>query len=150
MVKKFNYLTISSISRAKGVYDFVKLAEEIKKKYPDDKFFWIGTGEIPNNLINNKNIIFLGFVSEKVKNKFLMGKNTIFILCSRFEGFSVPISEACLSEIPVLSYMLPEIVSIYGKNINYVSCFNINEFITKLTMIRNEYPKFKNNAFLFI
>jgi glycosyltransferase involved in cell wall biosynthesis len=146
MEKKFNYLTISSISKAKGIEDFVKIAELVKTKYPDDNFLWVGTGNISKNLKSNPNISFLNFPSDREKYRLLNKENTIFILCSHFEGFSMPIAEACLSETPVLTYKIPEIFHTYENYINYVHPFDIKEFVSKLLFIRKNYDKFKKKA----
>ncbi len=147
MENQFNYITISSISKPKGIYDFAKIAKNMKKTHSKDRFIWIGTGEIPNDIECNNDIQFLRFLSDKQKYNFLYGNtNTIFILCSHHEGFSLPISEACLFEIPVLAYKIPELFSVYKDNINYVQCFNINEFTSKLIEMRENYSTFKKKS----
>ena len=44
----------------------------------------------------------------------------VFLSCSYFEGFCMPIAEAMLQEKPVIAYKLPELYSVYKKNIMYV------------------------------
>jgi len=147
MAKSFNYISLSSVSIPKGVFDYVELANKIVYKYPSDKFYWIGTGDIPKGL-DGRNVCFTGFLNEKEKKRMLTKSNTIFLNCSHFEGFSVPIAEACLLKVPVLCYKLPELYATYGPHINYVNCYNSNEFFKCLELLRKNFVIYKEKAVL--
>lgn len=143
---KFSFITISNISWEKGLTDFLQIAKEIRKSFPTDKFVWIGTGQVPEKYQSQTIVQFTGFLSENDKNIFLCKERNIFILCSYFEGFSVPIAEACLFKIPVVCYRIPEITSVYEDHIEYVKCFDTKRFVKKLTKIRKNYYLFKEKA----
>jgi len=146
MASEFNFITLSSVSREKGLQDFASIAHEIRKSYPEDKCIWIGTGQVPEDLENKEEVIFTGFLEERKKLDLLQQENTIFMLCSYYEGFSVPIAEACLQRVPVICYRIPEIESVYEQHIEYVTCFDRNEFGRKCRSVRRNYRYYRKKA----
>src|SRR5258708_3078415 len=83
-------------------------------------------------LIKFKSIFFVKGLNDKKLKKMIMAKIDIFISCSHFEGFCLPVAEAMLLSKPVLCYALDEVKSEFGTNIEYVECFNIELFKVKL------------------
>ena len=142
----FNFLTLSSVSWEKGPQDFAVIAHATRSIFSQDRFVWIGTGQVPDDLQHQKEVIFTGFLPEQEKQDLFKKVNNIFILCSRFEGFSVPIAEACLYEIPVICYRIPEIESAYRDHLVYVERFDVGKFIRKCSEVRENYREYCRKA----
>lgn len=125
-MKKIYFVGIPT--KAKGIEDFNFIAEQIT----DVEFHWFcikvdnATKEI------YKKINFVTGLDDKQMKLKIKEEMEIFISCSHYEGFCLPIAEAILLEKPVFSYRLPEIESVYSNNIEYVECFDLNEYTYKV------------------
>lgn len=135
-------------TRAKGIKDFYQLAARIR----DAKFFWFCFKLDKETKERYKEINFLVGLSNEDMKKKIKEEMDLMINCSHFEGFSLPVAEAILLEKPVISYKLPEIQQVYENNIEYVKCFNLKEYASKIENIifKNDYSKNKKKAKNFI
>lgn len=135
-------------TQAKGIEDFHKLATNTKEA----NFFWFCFKIDEETKEKYKEINFLvGLSNEELKTK-IKEEMDLFINCSRYEGFSLPMAEAILLKKPVISYKLPEIERVYEDNIEYVECFNLEEYENKIKsfIFKNNYNKDKEKAKKFI
>lgn len=139
---------VGTPTKGKGIEDFNLIAKQII----DAEFYWF-CFEVNKSLKKKYHKII--FITDLVKEKlqyFIKKEMDLMVCCSHFEGFCLPIAEAMLLEKPVISYRLPEIESVYFDNIEYVECFDLNEYIDKLKefILKNNYNKDKEKARNFI
>lgn len=135
-------------TQAKGIEDFYKLATNIKEA----NFFWFCFKIDKETKEKYKEINFIiGLSNEELKTK-VREEMDLFINCSHFEGFSLPIAEAILLEKAVISYKLPEIEQVYEDNIEYVKRFDLEEYENKIKgfISKNDYNRDKEKAKKFI
>lgn len=139
---------VGAPTKAKGIEDFSFIAEQII----DAEFYWFCFNVNDGIKEKHKRINFIiGLSDEQMKLK-IKEEMGAFISCSHYEGFCLPIAEAILLEKPVFSYKLPEIESVYSDNIEYIKCFDLNEYTNKLKefISKNSYNKDKEKARRYI
>ena len=95
---KENYiLTIGCANQRKNTLTLIKAFEILQEKFPNLELKIIGEKNShifeKQNLQNQKNITFLGFVSEEKKWE-LLKKAKVFVFPSLYEGFGIPILES--------------------------------------------------------
>lgn len=135
-----NIYFLGKPTSAKGIEDF----NYISKKIPEAKFHWF-TFRAPKNLERKyKNITFIQGLEDAVLKKMIKNKMDIFISCSHFEGFCLPIAEAMLLKKPVISYDLEEVVNEFSDTILYVEQFDRMKFIEKLKEVLHSKESIKN------
>jgi glycosyltransferase involved in cell wall biosynthesis len=123
-------LNVAQITPRKGIYDFIKVAEN----NPDTKFLWVGGFPyfiLSSNYLKLKNIIkkapknltFTGFVEDIIGA--YSGADLLFTPTYR-ESFGLTIIEASACKLPVLVRPIEVFKDLFGKEVNYGS--NIDEF----------------------
>ncbi len=123
--KENNFLCISSKSNRKNIGNIIDIFS-----LPNMKNHHLNiVGHIPKSLLNyNRNIRFLGYVSDTRLNK-LYNCSEALIYLSSYEGFGFPILEALACNTPVIASNITCMKEV-GKNyINYVEPNNITSFI---------------------
>lgn len=135
----FKNLKICTIGRI-GYQKNPKLFNEIAESLPNNKFTWIGDGELKNELIS-PNIKITGW---KDKEKVLeeLNKNDIFILTSLWEGLPIALLEAgYMKKLCVVTNVIGNRDVIKNNENGYI--FNCtDEIIKKINKINNiEYYK---------
>ena len=100
----------SRVLKEKGIREFIVAANNLKKKYPNWKFFVAGSLDYKkqsgfnaqelDSLNKNKNVKFLGYVKNMLK---IYKKTSIVCLPSYREGLSRTLQEAAALGIPVLT-----------------------------------------------
>jgi glycosyltransferase involved in cell wall biosynthesis len=102
-------LFLGRIEEPKGVYDLLKAASLVRKKFPQAKFYLGGAGEIEKaqsycrELNLNGEIEFLGWIEKKQKTD-LLREATLFVLPTHFEiGPCVAILEAMAVGLPIVT-----------------------------------------------
>jgi glycosyltransferase involved in cell wall biosynthesis len=73
------------------------------------------------------NVHFAGLVSEYEKFR-LFKASRMFLMPSTYESWGIVIGEAFACGIPVVAYDLAAYRPIFGELVNYVPCFNLQEF----------------------
>jgi glycosyltransferase involved in cell wall biosynthesis len=96
------FLYVGRLIPRKGISDLVQAYEIYTRKAQNPWELWIvGTGELENEIRNNKGVQFLGFVQpEKLPE--LMAKAGCFILPSRIEPWGVALHEATAAGLPAI------------------------------------------------
>lgn len=108
---------VGTPSQVKGIDEFNSLAKLISEA----DFFWF-CFKLPEGLQSvYPNINFIAGLSDQQLRDKIENEMDVFVCCSHFEGFSVPIAEAMLLKKPVIAYKLEELVDIYGDHITFMS-----------------------------
>lgn len=137
-------LFLGRIDEAKGIFDLIKICQNVVKKYPNFSLWIGGSGDqktenklkrIVNNLRLGQNIRFLGYVSGFRKFR-LLANSKIFLFPSYSESFGVALLEAVCSGIKAVAYDLPIYKSIYlNDELMTVSIGDIDSFSKKVIHI---------------
>ncbi len=126
---KFKGLTLAFISRLtklKGAEEALEIVKILKSKVKDVKLYIAGRGEkkygqfLKNQakkLKVEKNVKFLGFISEKQKLN-LLQKSHFLLHPSFHEGFGLTVIEANSQATPVIAYKSPGLEEIVKNGIN--------------------------------
>lgn len=121
-------LSISfSLIKTKGIDINIRAVSIIKLKYPNFKYYIIGSGDEENNLKElvvelklEKNVVFLGTLNHEEAMKY-MDKCKVFSLPSWLEGFGIVYIEAMSHSKPV--------IAIRGQGIEDVIVDGVNGFL---------------------
>jgi len=117
---------LSRISKSKGVEDAIKSIAILKNEFSDIALWIVGRGddtylkELAHLVIKlniQKNIKFLGFVTEKEKSD-LLQKAHILITPSTKEGWGLTVHEAGAKMTPVVSYNVPGLRDVVKNKIS--------------------------------
>ncbi len=124
LVKKesYNLLCIGSLSQMYKAPDVVlKSVKHLKEKGLDCRLTWLGTGKyleevkkMAGELGIDKDVEFVGYVSDREEIMRCLDKSDIFILASRTEGLPRVIIEAMARGLPIIGSDvggIPELVS---------------------------------------
>ena len=119
---------VGTPNREKGIDEFHQLA----LKFQEHRFFWFcfKLDDTVKNLYPKIEFL-IGFESDEMKER-IKQEMDIFVCCSHFEGFSLPIAEAILLKKPVITYALEEIVDVYEDHIEYVKPFQYDTISDRL------------------
>jgi len=126
--KVYKACYMGAIHSRKGVFDLVKLWEEITKREPDAKLLIMGEGDkqyvekfkrlIQQRKLQN-NVILAGFKVGEEKYR-LLKQSEFFIFPSYSDSFAGAICEAMACGLPVVAYDQPAYHEFYGDGILYV------------------------------
>jgi len=109
-------LYIGRIETKKNIQNLVKAYNILKTDLPlvlAGRPGNYGYEEIRELAKENKNILFLGYISQS-DYQLLIGAATIFVFPSKFEGFGIPILEAMGSGIPIACSDMPVLHEVAG------------------------------------
>ena len=129
----------------KGLRDILSIIPIITDKKPHVNFVLIGTN------VNLPNAISYGFVSELMKWSLLCSSG-LFVSPTYHDSFSLVIAEALSCGLPVITYDLPELRSIYGdcRSVLFIRKGDINalaDAVIKLLEIGDEdYARLREDA----
>jgi glycosyltransferase involved in cell wall biosynthesis len=105
----FRIVTVSNIIKSKGICELIELIDSMAGKYKFIQFVIIGDGELRpvimkklKHVIESKQLIVTGFISEDEKKAWLC-KSNLFILLSHFEVIPISILEAMSASLPVVA-----------------------------------------------
>ncbi|MCK4649615.1 glycosyltransferase family 4 protein [Candidatus Pacearchaeota archaeon] len=126
--KKYNLPTnkpiIIFVGRLVEVKGFDKLFEARDKDYT---IIFVGDGETPEHMQNDKNAIFMGTLPQK-ELKEIYQLSDVFILPSKSEGFPLTVLEAMASGLPIIVSNLP----IYKRHLDVNNIHIINPTPTNI------------------
>jgi teichuronic acid biosynthesis glycosyltransferase TuaC len=145
-------LSVSGLIKTKGIDINLRAVSKLKEKYPDIKYYIIGSGEEENylrrlteelNLVNN--VIFLGRLPHKEVMKY-MAKAGVLVLPSWLEGFGIVYIEAMAHGLPVIAVRGQGIedVIIDGENGFLVEPKNVDDVVRVLSCILDNPDKAKD------
>lgn len=137
---------VGAATLAKGIDDFNKLAGLVK----DAEFYWFTYYVSKDVLTKYKNIKFIVGLSDQKLKKTISKDMDIFICCSGFEGFCLPLAEAMILKKPVITYPLSEIKQEFLNNVEYVN--GVEQFRKRLVSIigKKDYKKDLTKAKKFV
>ncbi len=153
---KLTFMMISRLIKYKGIESFVKVANIIKKKYPNTEFILVGQPqkdfsldkEFVNTILKKSTV---KLIKWEKNSKKIFNKCTVYILPSKREGLSRSILEAMSSGKPIITSNVPgcrqTIINKYNgfivKYNDHKSLVNaVEKFLKQKTLIK----KFGNNS----
>lgn len=130
--KEYDVVWVGRVHRQKGIEDLLAtlrvLAQQVKG------FRAVFVGKLENDLRPaieamglGANIHFAGLVSEHEKFR-LFKASRMFLMPSTYESWGIVIGEALACGIPVVAYDLAAYRPIFGELVNYVPCFDLQQF----------------------
>ncbi len=158
--KIYDAIFIGRLQTIKGIYDLIKIWSEICKTDKSKKLCIIGEGIDKDNLkkrvglLNlDKNIFFTGYLKDSYDPLRYLAKSKIFLLPSYEEAWAIVIGEAMAMKVPVIAYDLPELKTIWHKNVKFARLGNTkmlkNSFL-KLSQNKSLYDKYSSSAYKFV
>lgn len=155
--KELTLIYLSRLNKQKGIEDAIKALKLVKDQFPKVKLWVVGKGKLEyleylksviKELNLEKNIIFLGFVSNEEKFR-LLSQAHILVAPSYHEGWGLIIPEAGIGGTPAVAYRvagLQDLIEDRSSGIlvklNHVS---LSEGIIQLYADKN-YNKYCKNA----
>lgn len=136
-------LSVSSLIKTKGIDINLKAISELVKKYPDIKYYIIGSGEeegylkrLTEELKIENNVVFLGRLPHREVMKY-MSKVSVFVLPSWVEGFGIVYIEAMAHSKPVIAVRGEGIEDVItdGENGFLVGSKNVDDVVKVLSFI---------------
>lgn len=139
--------TVGIPCAAKGLDDFFELTTRIG----NTQFYWF-CYKIDDQLVQAyPSIEFITGKNDYEMHSIISEKMDVFVSCSHFEGFCLPVAEAIMNLKPAITYELEEIKSTYGPRIDYVKPFDLDDFERVLRLnINNIDARRLSEAKLFI
>ena len=136
---KIRLLYVGRMSSEKGIFDFLKMFNQIKF---DVHFSIVGNSE--NKNILNKNIKFLGYISDEQALINVYDNHNITILPSFTEAFPYVVDESLSRKRPVIIF---EEISHVAKNKSgiFVSKRNIESFLETTKYVMENYNKIQKD-----
>ena len=134
-------LFMGRLDERKGVFDLIKICQNVTKKHPNFSLWIVGSGDqktenklkrMVNNLGLGQNIRFLGYVSGFRKFR-LLANCKVFLFPSHSESFGVALLEAVCSGVKAVAYDLPTYKSIYlNDELSTVPIGDVRSFSQKV------------------
>ncbi|MFI3620051.1 glycosyltransferase [Enterococcus avium] len=130
-------LTVGRLALQKNPFFILEILTELKK-YREFKFFWIGDGDLFNEIFSEiekkklqKNIIFIKNISSEEIKRFYSASD-VFILPSKYEGLPLVGVEAEANGIPCLfSDTISDELKM-NDNVSYLPIDNVNSWVELL------------------
>jgi glycosyltransferase involved in cell wall biosynthesis len=134
-----NIYFVGAPTVAKGISEFSRIAEQIEGAC----LYWYCYSISSDFKRRYPKVKFVTGLSDVELKKRIYRFMDLFVSCSHFEGFCLPIAEAMMEMKPVISYRLEEIESEFGNNIEYVPCFDFQNMKTKIIATLKSTPNKK-------
>ncbi|MFH1509019.1 MAG: glycosyltransferase family 1 protein [bacterium] len=138
-------LALGVLEPRKNIYGLIKAFSELNEKYSNYKLVIVGKMGWKNKMLstlNNKNIIYTGYVTEAEKND-LFSKAEVFIYPSFYEGFGFPPIEALLHNKKVITSNTTSFPEIVGQFVTMVDPNNKNDIKQALEININKNQEIK-------
>ena len=143
LTPKYTGTFLGRLHPSKGIFDLIKIWQEIVKQFPTAKLAIIGGGDnaIKNKLKQkihnanlNENIDILGYLPDRETFKIIKNSD-VFVFPSHEEGFAIAIAESLACGIPVVAWNLPVYKEIFENKINVVEKGNIFAMTSKIVAV---------------
>lgn len=141
--KNFDGIFVGRIHPSKGIYDLVKIWQDVVSQRPGAKALIVGEGaqEEKNNLKRQikkasleKNLFLSGYLPDKLLYKTLKSSR-IFLFTDYEAGWGLAIGEAMAAGLPVVGYDLEIFGDVYNKGFVSVPRGNISDFSQKVVLL---------------
>jgi glycosyltransferase involved in cell wall biosynthesis len=146
-------LFVGRLTRQKGVFDLVDIAQKLQKAMPDLKLKMVGDGPDRQRLekvIDDKkvtNIELLGFVSEDEKYH-LMGRAKYFVFPSYEEGWGIALAEALYLDCISICYEINHYRGLFGPYPKYLAMGDKDSIVDALVAAKTETTNSEQSAFI--
>ena len=146
-MKRLNY--------GKGVFDLLRIWDQVVKQKPDAKLAIIGDGaddvlqkmqEYITEKKLEKNIDILGVIYGFEEKFRIVNSAKVFLLPTHEENWAIVIGEAMACEVPVIATRLKEIVPIWKDNVAWCDVGDINGFAKQVLTLTGSESKTKNQS----
>jgi len=145
--KNTNVLYLGRLTREKGIYDLLKVAEMTIQKIPNVNFILAGSASpaeggiekikdyLSENGLNN-NVKFVGQINGDLKSAFF-AEGDVFFFPSYRESFGIAVLEALAAGLPVIGYSVGALsqLSNNGKNILVAEKGDTDQLFNFLMMV---------------
>ena len=137
---EYDVVALGRIAPVKGIFDGVKMWNEVHKKKPELKLAWIGGGQekYVNKLRSQleehslaDSFHLLGF-AEKEEVYSILKSSKIFVCLDHEIGWGLAVCEAMASGLPVVSYDNEIFGSVYKKGYKSVPLFDTGSFANEV------------------
>ena len=138
-LEKIKFLYVGRVSREKGIFDFIKMIDNVKIN-----FHLSIVGNSKNLKFKNNNIKLLGYISETESLIKVYDEHNITVLPSFTEGQPLTIDESLSRNRPVIIFEDINYVVKERKGI-FISKRNINSFIETTQYVINNYQNIQED-----
>ncbi|MFH1307846.1 MAG: glycosyltransferase family 4 protein [archaeon] len=142
--KKNTAVFVGRIVKQKGIFDLLKIMEEINGKNKKFKLNIIGGGPEKERLIYEikkkgmqKNVFVLGYIENENDIYKKLKESEFFLFPSYEEGFGIVIADALYAGCKVICYELEHYYELFKDFPEYVKLGDIKAFASKLNIKRN-------------
>lgn len=133
-------LAVSSLDPRKN---FIRVINAYQQLNTDYKLVFVGSKSksfadigLSKDIINNKNIIFTGYLEDEELVKFY-NKSSVFIFASLFEGFGIPPLEAQVCGCPCIVSNVTSLPEVYKGSVEYCDPSSTESIKDKLEYLIN-------------
>ena len=126
-------LSVGSLNKRKNIQMLIDAYNQIDT---DVKLVIVGRKENQNFAIDNKNIIFTGYIDDE-ELKVVYKNALIFVFPSLYEGFGIPLIDAQSFGVPVLCSDIDVFREIGGESVEYISK-DFSDLSEKLNFLLND------------
>lgn len=135
--RQYDAVFMKRLNYGKGVFDLLRIWEEVVKHKPDARLAIIGDGaeDVVQKMTDyiaqkklSKNIDILGVIYDFEEKFRVVNSAKVFLLPTHEENWAIVIGEAMACEVPVVSSRLKEIVPIWKDNVAWCDVGDIEGF----------------------
>jgi glycosyltransferase involved in cell wall biosynthesis len=143
--KQVDAVFMKRLQTVKGVFDLIEIWKKVVEQIPNAKLWVIGEGlegermkQVARDQGLEKNIEFLGVIYDFQEKYRRLAQAKLFLLPSHEENWAIVIGEALAAGIPVISYDLPELKSVWKEGCIFVPKHDVDAFAKRvLELLRN-------------
>jgi glycosyltransferase involved in cell wall biosynthesis len=144
--KKVDAVFMKRLQTVKGVFDLIEIWQRVVQQRPEAKLWVIGEGlegermkQVAMEKGLGKNIEFLGSIYDFEEKFQKLAQARIFLLPTHEENWAIVIGEALAARIPVISYDLPELKSVWKESCIFVPKHDLDSFAKRaIELLENE------------
>lgn len=152
---KYDAVFMKRLNYGKGVFDLLRIWDQVVKLKPDAKLAIIGDGaddvlqkmqEYITEKKLEKNIDILGVIYDFEEKFRIVNSAKVFLLPTHEENWAIVIGEAMACEVPVIATRLNEIVPIWKDNVSWCDVSDIDGFAKQVLDLTGSESKAKNQS----
>jgi glycosyltransferase involved in cell wall biosynthesis len=130
--RRYDVIWIGRVHAQKGIEEMLQTLVHLKDRVANFSAVLVGRLETDlrpriDQLGLSSAVTFTGFVSDEEKLR-LFKSSRLFVMPSHYESWGIVVGEALACGTPVVAYDLPAYRPIFGKLVQYVSCFDSQAF----------------------